>query len=730
MNNELLTDKHRLCFPFCQDLGNKQFSWKNLDDQINIKWALFRLKQHAAFFSKTRSIPNSDIIIPGLYEVRKIAENDLASLLKSEEYQTFIAPNDYYNDKELVYDNVKAIVIDLPNELKEQPHLYKHSTFQFYHLRNSLFTCSLQFVAVDQENKLRAVIRITSAPSGTYFYWKSGEIFFKWKIEVRQGIVNISLIDETNKAMKQAMSSIAEKIPVVGGMLSGAKKGVDNMTQSLAENAIYGKDTWNKMGLDRERINRLRELQTARMFTSTSLTGETMLEPSIFYTNSEHFSYNLFDFFLRAGYKPHWESRIYISKTLFNNLKISNNINPITYPLNITFEKLANILRSGFIQGSAYLDHDPNNKMTEVISRGVHFYDDKRRYFVNPNLTLAGVRNDSIQLGAGGDSYIAQAITDQDEPWENNITRTKGSNFHQRAHFFVFYEDGSKDHWLVLFPQSFQDSDLAQGHTHGGFQITFDKPVSKMIDVYTCIGCGASGQGFHVLNNGYDTGTNDSLDRINKGLPFDPWYNDFTGARLNDLGQWTTPNGKCLGSRGDVWEFTGQYIVGKDNKPFSEAYGFIPTGGTIQWTTKGQGSTRIEWQKQPTNNDFSNLDWSPPPGSGGEIEIPLQDPEIAIPEPGEGDAMPEDDFTPDTLDISGGEVEIPAIEIDLPPDITQDLDNDQSQDPDPPPIDVDPPQDTDTSQDQDNSQDTGDQDHGDQDPPQDYPGRDDDDDAD
>ena len=81
-----------------------------------------------------------------------------------------------------------------------------------------------------------------------------------------------------------------------------------------------------------------------------------------------------------------------------------------------------------------------------------------------------------------------------------------------------------------MFPGSFQDSDLAQGHTHGGFQITFDKPVLKMIDVYTCIGCGASGQGYTCLHSGYDSGNGDSLDTIYKGLPFDPWYNDFTGA--------------------------------------------------------------------------------------------------------------------------------------------------------------------------------------------------------
>ena len=80
-----------------------------------------------------------------------------------------------------------------------------------------------------------------------------------------------------------------------------------------------------------------------------------------------------------------------------------------------------------------------------------------------------------------------------------------------------------------MFPGSFQDSDLAEGHTHGGFQITFDKPVLKMIDVYTCIGCGAAStqgygatiKGFLDLHPQYDGG-NDSLDRIHTGLPFDP----------------------------------------------------------------------------------------------------------------------------------------------------------------------------------------------------------------
>jgi len=51
-----------------------------------------------------------------------------------------------------------------------------------------------------------------------------------------------------------------------------------------------------------------------------------------------------------------------------------------------------------------------------------------------------------------------------------------------------------------------------------------------MIDVYTCIGCGAAStqgygnariKGFLDLHSSYDGG-NDSLDRIHMGLPFDP----------------------------------------------------------------------------------------------------------------------------------------------------------------------------------------------------------------
>src|SRR2546423_460455 len=107
-------------------------------------------------------------------------------------------------------------------------------------------------------------------------------------------------------------------------------------------------------------------------------------------------------------------SKIVFSSVLYNNLKHNNNINPITYPLNITFKKLAQILKSGFIQGRVDLDHDPNNRMAEAIARGVTFYKDKKEHFVNPNLGVSQQQSTSIySIGGVGDTYTAQAITEE-----------------------------------------------------------------------------------------------------------------------------------------------------------------------------------------------------------------------------------------------------------------------------------------------------------------------------
>jgi len=219
--------------------------------------------------------------------------------------------------------------------------------------------------------------------------------------------------------------------------------GFDKFGDDMIENFI-GKDR-GKDFMKREKDTRNQELQTQRLFQSTShFASETMLEPSIFYANTVKFPYNLFDYWLRNEENP-FTCRVYCSNNLLNNLKHNNNENPITYPLNITFEKLGNILKPGFYQGRLDLDFDPNERMKECFARGVTFYEDKKKHFVNPDLGFRGIISQVQYSATGGSSYIAQAIQESEE-YTNTIDRTKGSNFHQRAHFFITYEDGTQDH--------------------------------------------------------------------------------------------------------------------------------------------------------------------------------------------------------------------------------------------------------------------------------------------
>jgi hypothetical protein len=64
---------------------------------------------------------------------------------------------------------------------------------------------------------------------------------------------------------------------------------------------------------------------------------------------------------------------------------------------------------------------------------------------------------------------------------------------------------------------------LADGHTRQAFMLEFDKPVKKIVDIYTCIGCGAQNTPlFETLHSNYRNNNSDSLETIHKGLPFEP----------------------------------------------------------------------------------------------------------------------------------------------------------------------------------------------------------------
>src|SRR6185369_17458166 len=170
------------------------------------------------------------------------------------------------------------------------------------------------------------------------------------------------------------MSLIKVAIDGVSKLIGGAKQaigsffgidasGIDAAKEDMAKNVV-GRDR-GKDFMEREKDIRNQELHTSRMFTSTlQHTGDNPIEPSIFYANTVKFPYNLFDYWLRNDERP-FICRMHYSNNLLNNLIHNNNEDPITYPLNITFERLGNILKPGFYQGKLILDFDPNEKMAK-----------------------------------------------------------------------------------------------------------------------------------------------------------------------------------------------------------------------------------------------------------------------------------------------------------------------------------------------------------------------------
>ena len=102
-----------------------------------------------------------------------------------------------------------------------------------------------------------------------------------------------------------------------------------------------------------------------------------------------------------------------------------------------------------------------------------------------------------------------------------------------------------------MYPRGDIAKDLSKGHTHGAFILEFDKPVKKMVDIYTCIGCGAKDTPlFLTLNSSYHRGG--SLETIYRGLPFEPWYSAMSSATPSQYN--LTVNGQPgrLGNKGDV----------------------------------------------------------------------------------------------------------------------------------------------------------------------------------
>jgi len=224
---------------------------------------------------------------------------------------------------------------------------------------------------------------------------------------------------------------------------------------------------------------------------------------------------------------------------------------------------------------------------------------------------------------------IVEGVNKEVNDYGGKAEREKKSTFHPRAHYFIFYKDGSKEHWLALLPpvrDGQEVTELGEGHKHKAFILEFDKPVEKFVDIYTCLGCGGSdqfsdlhpdyGYGSHQFGNAMPT---DSWNDIRKVSDFDLWYEELNNpetkpyiyteeGKEKTAMRLYTKRGKCLGSDFDVWP--GATIKDSKDKSFDKAYGFINKEGKLEWKLErtAQGiKENEEWALKEVSERINSL---------------------------------------------------------------------------------------------------------------------------
>src|ERR1043166_655043 len=96
-------------------------------------------------------------------------------------------------------------------------------------------------------------------------------------------------------AIDGASKMVSGVTKAVGSFFGIDTSGAEKAKEEAAGNLV-GKNRGGEF-MERERSQRIQELQTQRMFQSTyQHLGDQAVEPSVFYANTVKFPYNLFDF--------------------------------------------------------------------------------------------------------------------------------------------------------------------------------------------------------------------------------------------------------------------------------------------------------------------------------------------------------------------------------------------------------------------------------------------------
>ncbi|RHZ35789.1 hypothetical protein [endosymbiont GvMRE of Glomus versiforme] len=394
MNN----NKPSMCFPFCSDLGNKEIYY--LDSSWQPTWQLYTIN-HPNWFERTTDA-TADTIAKVLFEGndkfatfyedkdeegKDIPDEDKIkfprNIFKIEKYKDFwtgfnkkeiilfLAPKDFYDGKSIFgagtrksdnfyekpYPNCRfylskedyttndptSINPDLIRQANDNftkySHLSAHSTFQFLFCHNVLFPANLKYLDFRQDENgewyINYHIKVKATPGGVFYTFYSKTIFCQWKVEVKQKVPSAQTLKAFLKATEIVVKVVSAftGMAAIGATATGAAEGTEVAVSKAGEVANAS-----------QQVEILKDGQETKSQAGRwGKTTDSILPNMTGQSDQVSYTFTLFDFWSKLRYKPIW-GKIITSNNLINNLKHNNNANPITYPLNITFTKLAKIL--------------------------------------------------------------------------------------------------------------------------------------------------------------------------------------------------------------------------------------------------------------------------------------------------------------------------------------------------------------------------------------------------
>lgn len=652
-----------LHYPFCEDLGQKEVYY--LDTDYQPKWQLYTINKpnfvetisddltgvmngeqfFANFYEHPIAFPSN------IYKVERysqfwtgLSKNDIILLLLPEDFYTGGSllgvgnqvSNSFYETKHVCYFELAthdyttdpATAVDpqriqrATQDLLSHKHLIDHSSFQFCFNQESIFSANLRYLDFFPENNkwmLKYLLKIKATPAGIYYTFLSNNILWQLKLEVKQTV-------PSGKTLKSLLKAAMVVVTVTGAfMLAGAiGAGGAGMADGAILNSIQG---------DLSKLQQVNNL----------LEGAKSILPE--QTENISYSFSLFDFWSKLRKRPFW-GKIYVSNTLKNNLLHNNNQNPITYPLNITFPRLDEIIKKGDWQGELRNFYDPGKYLETKFREGVRFYEDLDKDLLKPNLGIVGINNLIVyNLGNSG-GFIGEEIRE----WEwNEVTfdyRAEAKGYGHSTYLNVDNSTVRANEWKAL---NWSHWDDGKGWCWGCTQEMFSP-------------------------TGYQGNAHD---------PNSPGCPPFPKKEVGTI----TPSQTCrvemklhVNGSNTVYETLEggvEYKIAVDDKRIY--FGSLKSSG-------------VKLQKVAGRDDFADVDWNPMTGIGGsDINIAPNEPEINIPDPSVDNLPPDPGVDLSKEFDNKGEAEVPFVESDiiLEPEPTE---ADNNQDFDPPVVEIDPPE--------------------------------------